>query len=290
MAESKRASVSIVATTKKRNYIINFPALGKRRGHEKKKRTLPPEPPVAAAAAAEDEHSILVDGVHISCTQSNRKLEIQVVLPTSTRILDFYFRLLYRTSEKGFPNPTGLKLFGHSSPTKEVLETATAIKTIQDYVYSHTKNRAAGNALMDNPNVLCICVGDGIGPATGYLAAASTKWKVKSIDPQMSVEWETDSKIPTLQCIRNKVELVDFGEDSKGDVCFIISVHGHANFDELYKRMLTYKRVIALSIPCCPHITHHVTGVPPTLSFDEFEIPSPMRKILLWDTSPTENF
>ncbi|AYV80432.1 MAG: hypothetical protein Harvfovirus1_57 [Harvfovirus sp.] len=268
---------TVLVTKRSRTYTLLFPSLGKRQ--DKKSRIID----------TDASPSVSIDGVLVTCTQTKSKLDIKVEVETSHHVLDAYFRMLEKIRDRHLPNPMDLMLFGRSNPAKEILETATAAETVRRYIFSHTKTIAEAHWVLNNRNTLCICVGDGIGPATGYLIAATTLWQTLSVDPEMRDEWIQDSKIPNLRCIRSNIEDAVLPE-TKMDLCIVVSVHGHADFNVLWKRLLPlHARVIAVSIPCCPGFVHHVLDVEPVLQFVENEIPSPMRKVLVWDSAPTDS-
>jgi len=206
----------------------------------------------------------------------------------TTRVLDGYFRLVLRITGRGVENPMNLKLFGNSQITKAIIKTTTAVQTLKEYIFlRHAKSREEGLAIAENKSVVCMCVGDGITPRCGYLLAGSTSWNVTSVDPEMGKEWVADSRIKNLRCIRACMEDVDIPIENKASLCLIVSVHGHANMDVLWKRMTTrYKRVVALSIPCwCKKFVHRIDGIKPILNFAEKEIfPKSKRTVFVWDS------
>lgn len=275
--EFKAYSATVHSTCKKRIYTVNFPSLGKK---PKNKHNVNKE-----ESNQNNDIDVNVDNLNILCTQSKSKLEVKIIIETTTHMLDYYFRLLKKIDEKKIPNPMFLKLFGNNHPTKEIIETTTAFYNIKKYIISNTDSHITVNKIIHDKNILCICVGDGIGPATGYLMAAATDWNVLSIDPVMRDEWLVDSKISNLTCIKSKMEDVCLEKYIDVKICFIISVHGHADLNALWMRMSKNTRIIALSIPCCTGFEHYVKNVKPVIKYDENEIPSDKRTLLIWDTA-----
>jgi hypothetical protein len=91
-----------------------------------------------------------------------------------------------------------------------------------------------------------------------------------------------DYNVSNLKCHRAKVEDVHF---DRHDIIIIVSVHGHADINKLYARMLKLSdRVIALSMPCCSHITHTVESEYHVISTSILEIPSVKRQLLIFDS------
>jgi hypothetical protein len=77
--------------------------------------------------------SITIENVKVDFKSTNTRNIIQITITTPHTLLDYYFRMIQKISRLGFTNPSSLRLFGLTNPTKEILETTSAIKYIKDY-------------------------------------------------------------------------------------------------------------------------------------------------------------
>jgi len=264
----------ILITRKGTNYDIHFPVNGSDKCGS------------VFTNDTKEKTDLTIDRLTVNCHLIDSKIMVSIKMKVSTTMMDFYYQHTQDIVKRGYLHPMGLKLFGNDNPTKEIMETATCVRAIKGYLSKACKSRKKSDLIMMNKNVLCVCVGDGIGPAVGYLIAGGSNWRVLSIDPLMADEWTKNSKIPNLKCIRDKMESCDLSK-YKADLGIIISNHGHANFTDLWQRMTKlYKRVIGVSIPCCSKIVHHVKDIEAVSKYEVTDIQSDKRTVYIWDSHP----
>lgn len=233
----------------------------------------------------------------ITVEQSSRQLLIGIHSKKRPyEVMNMYWEKIVQIVANGYKNPTELVLFGKNNRHKEILETSSAIHHLTEYFTLDFKKEKESKTnpkhvahsmgkMTDNAKIRVICVGDGIGPAVGYLLAATTKWHVVSVDPLMRDEWLTQTLVPNLTCLKEKMEDVKLGAGTY-DFDIIVAVHSHANLDFLWRRLLTHsQRVVALSIPCCSGYVQHVMDLTPVYEHQEDQIPSSSNQVLIWDSN-----
>lgn len=241
---------------------------------------------------------ITIDGFdfEFKCTKKNKNKRIRIRYDRGQT--PFYMNLFFRISrffelDYGFSlNSAKLDLYGSKTATKEICESMAALRHTRDYC----KN------LIDNDNILCLIVGDGLGPKTGILFAAKTKWCVHSIDPIMHEKWIREPQsgtiqvlrpgfaglVPNLTCHRALVEDVDdslFNANPNIKAIIIIGVHSHADLNNLWLKTIAkfnQKPIFLLSIPCCKGYEHYVKNVDPILNITDTGIPSLKNQVMAW--------
>ena len=235
----------------------------------------------------------------IKIQQSSNRLVLEMVPKKACYdIMNEYWASIQEIVKKGYKNPTELPLFGKSNRNKEVLETSAAVYHLFRYIERRAGKSVSVESKSESPElklqkeklardflndrrVRCIVVGDGIGPACGYLLAGTTNWHVVSIDPCMNKDWLVHGEMTNLVCIDKKVEDVELNCDDW--LCtVVVSVHGHANVDALWNK-LDGKCNILLSIPCCKGFNQKVLTSEPKLHIREPQIPSKHNHIYIWE-------
>lgn len=130
--------------------------------------------------------------------------------------------------------------------------------------------------VLGDPSVTMIAVGDGHAPRTAATFAYRTAWRCWSVDPLMrSLVWDVER----LDAIRARAEDVRVG--CRGPVV-IVAVHSHARLHEAVKVAVTNPgtQVAVVAIPCCvPQVLH---GMPPDVEYEDPDIMSPERRVLVW--------
>ncbi|XWV25159.1 hypothetical protein QJ856_gp0613 [Tupanvirus deep ocean] len=175
-----------------------------------------------------------------------------------------------------------LAVYGKKQPTKEICESIAAI--------THTRRYCSD--LLDNSNVLCFAVADGIAPRTGILLAKLTKWNVHSIDPIMGNTWikngENSLLLPNLVCHKAMLEVIDesiISSMSNIDAVVVVGVHSHADLNSFWlklKAQVPGKPIFLLSIPCCKEFEHYIKDTPPLFDIEDVGIPSPKNRVMAW--------
>ncbi len=141
-------------------------------------------------------------------------------------------------------------------------------------------------------NVTVYCVADGYAPynaATMLLFISNTSWKYVSIDPQM--EYDV-SNLASYHPIKDRLSVLkqksqDYiikrnDRDESGscsNMSIVIACHSHAPLQEFWDRVATPK--IAIVMPCCGK-TWSSLNESPILTFEDYEILSPRRKIFIY--------
>jgi hypothetical protein len=212
----------------------------------------------------------------------------------SFTIIDYAYRTFAILEKEGLgiSDTEKINIFGRNNPTKEITETFGAIyhlfEYIKLYIFSNIRDDISLINFRNDSNILCICVGDGISPKSGYIFAKRTQWNIFSIDPEMKKSWVEKSHLPNLTCINKKIEDVDFITDDYHTI-IIISIHSHANMNYIWNKFKELKaRLICLSIPCCEWHGQRVTDKVPIVQLHEPGIFSEKNEIIIW-TNNTDN-
>lgn len=125
-----------------------------------------------------------------------------------------------------------------------------------------------------DPQIRCVCVGDGSTPRTGALFALRTKWNVWSVDPRLghSVDWNA---INRLNMVRTPVE--EFHLGGKAPVV-IVAVHSHASLP-FALQAVEARLVAVVANPCCVAQTLERE---PDVMYEDMGIASPERTVKVW--------
>lgn len=153
------------------------------------------------------------------------------------------------------------RLFPNAKEVTESFAAWHAVKHIKGLEYN-------------DPNVLCVCVGDGHTPRTGATFAFRTAWTVASVDPMLR---KTQYNIQRLTVHGCPIE------DFHGMYChkrvLIVAVHSHANLWRA-SRAFQALRMDIIAIPCC---VPQRLKVAPTRSYRDPHILSEKNEILIWE-------
>jgi hypothetical protein len=228
--------------------------------------------------------------VNIEISKSHQgNLTVNIETNSGTKIMDRFFRDIYYMTSLKIIDPLTLGLYGRTHPTKEILE-STAIKYhlfgyLQELFNETFVFKKSGelehHKLLQDSSTVCICVGDGKTPRTGYLIAGTTKWDVRSIDPIMDIKYTEKNWLPNLTCINKKMEDVNVDE-FKGKRMIILAVHSHANLEDLWNRLNICRERICLSMLCCKGFVQTISTMTPKKIFREGEIPTDKNEIYLY--------
>ena len=180
-------------------------------------------------------------------------------------------------------------LYSHLD-TNEIKKTTTSSKKKKNLHRSRWKQ----------PNVWCICIGDGSTPRTATLISFLTDWNIISIDPGLKPEFvgKMPKGIHRLECFDKKFEdwvniasTTCDNKEIKKNQCqylYIICVHSHhrfvgdARFDKV-RNIFGNCKTCLVNLPCCNRYrpTKDI-GRTPDLTFEDPAIFSAMRKIEVW--------
>lgn len=191
---------------------------------------------------------------------------------SSHRILKFFFNFLNiiaKNNRSDILNIFQYNIFGKKNCTKEIIENMTAVYNIFTYIKNNYNLQ-----MINDPNIIVICHGDGKQPRSGFLFSALSLWTVHAIDPELDELWTKQQHLPNLICHKSIIEDIDLTKICKNKFVIIVGVHSHAHFDKLWHRLdnIAFKR-LALSIPCCKHITHTIQKTT-IVNMYEMEIPN----------------
>ena len=127
----------------------------------------------------------------------------------------------------------------------------------------------------EDPDIVCIVVGDGTRPRTAALFAYLTKWTCISIDPELK-EGKNDGAMERVFPIKSRVEDVTPTEFDSSLV--IILPHSHAKIEDCLQLTSKQKRFI-ITLPCC--VSHHL-DMPIRKIYQDKYIWSPKKEITIW--------
>ena len=154
---------------------------------------------------------------------------------------------------------------------KEVTESFGAYAAVRRHIV------ARGLSLGD-PTVTLIAVGDGSTPRTAATFALRSAWRCVSVDPRL--RWR--GRVDCLDVRACRVE--ETHVEVHGPVV-VVAVHSHATLAAALRAVVGHPtRVSVVAIPCCA--TQVVHGVDPTVQYDDPEIDSPKRRVVVWDDVP----
>lgn len=163
------------------------------------------------------------------------------------------------------PDLLALKLFPNA---KEITETAAMYWFVTEQLQKYGVNR--------NNNVLLFEIGCGVVPRTAAFFAYRTQWYCHAIDPKLrDPQKDWGDKIYTHKTYDNQFdpnfeyyttngEIDDMYHNNmeNAKAVIVVSVHGHGNPFDFYKRIKhTHKAVFEM--PCC---------LPPTIKEGRFKI------------------
>lgn len=142
-----------------------------------------------------------------------------------------------------------MPVFDCNHPAKELTESISSWKM------------ASRLANPQNPNVLVLCVGDGVMPRTAALIAHVTRWTCVSADPIMRVEKakEVCKDMKRLYIYESKERGLhvhlhrDTLTDRLWDAVIIIHTHSHARLSKsvMAAACVPTLALHAISLPCC---------------------------------------
>jgi hypothetical protein len=130
------------------------------------------------------------------------------------------------------------------------------------------------------PRVRVFVLGDGQKPmcAAAMCLQLPSSWEYFSIDPLLQpVDLGLYSaRISLHACLSQEFAIPDASDHT---LSIVIACHSHAPLLEFWSRLRGPK--LAVAMPCCSNYCD-LSGVEPLLSFEDFEVYSPKRKIYVY--------
>jgi hypothetical protein len=136
--------------------------------------------------------------------------------------------------------------------------------------------------------VICYCLGDGKYPVSASALALSMPdhWSFVSIDPILEVREDDDESFHNrIQLFRGmsqdyKISASNTTDTSKlSQLSIAVACHSHAPLQEFWDRMTSPK--LSVAMPCCAQYSELATGKHPLLEYDNFEVYSPKRRVVV---------
>lgn len=127
---------------------------------------------------------------------------------------------------------------------------------------------------LNDPSVVCLCVGDGRRPRTGMTFVTRSAWRVMSIDPLMRAKNYRMERLST-HCSR----IQDF-EPIHAPRVVIVLVHAHVTVPDALLAVADGAETYVVAMPCCVPQT-----LPTGLLLAEYvdtDVLSPCRTIRVW--------
>jgi hypothetical protein len=157
-----------------------------------------------------------------------------------------------------------LELFPNA---KEVTESFGCFRAIHQYLHGKYVD-------LQDPDVVCVVVGDGTTPRTAATIAFRSKWWTYSIDPIL----KTDKRyhINKLTMIQGKIQ--DQELDFPGKKVVIILPHAHVTVPDCLRHIKGAERYV-IALPCC---TDPNMDRAPNQTYLDFGIFSPQNRIMIW--------
>lgn len=150
---------------------------------------------------------------------------------------------------------------------KEITESMTAYNAIRKYLRKDFD--------FNDPDVVCICVGDGRSPRTGAMVAFRSKWQVFSVDPILKHPSEKYN-IDRLTCMPYKIEDVPTFKAKK---VIVLAVHSHASLPATLDKIQA-EQVAVVALPCCTPL--EVPGQGPDYDYRDWGCWSPENRVKVW--------
>lgn len=149
---------------------------------------------------------------------------------------------------------------------KEVTESAGAYAAVRKHLRLD----------LTDPNVTCVCVGDGATPRTGAMFAFRSAWNVVSVDPLLKMEGKWKS-IDRLLCVKSRIE--DYKLITDGPMV-IIGTHSHATIPACLAQLHSHSVRHLVAIPCC--VPLEIPGKSPYITYRDWGIWSPENEVSVW--------
>lgn len=217
------------------------------------------------------------NGLKITLKKSKKRYELEIENDNS-KMISYMNRFLFYCENmrkyNDFDVSEFMKMYGGKHRTKEICESMSALS----YTLKHCED------ILNNKNILCLVVADGMNPKTGILLSVKTEWNVISIDPILKEKWVNNKIIPNLSCYNDLVENVIDSiliENENVDQVVIVGVHSHANLNNVWKKI--DKKKFCLSIPCCAGYEHYIKDHEPIFCVQDMGIPSPKNFVYGWE-------
>jgi hypothetical protein len=151
-----------------------------------------------------------------------------------------------------------LLLSGVFPNAKEITESFGAYSAVKKYLKTFSLN---------DPNITCVCVGDGNTPRTAATFAYRSRWQAISVDPRLKKCWIKANNKQAIQRIDVRPKRI---EDVRveADSVVLVAVHSHADLRVAIKSIVA-KRIAVVAMPCCvkqeldtkPDIEFRDTGI-----------------------------
>lgn len=133
-----------------------------------------------------------------------------------------------------------------------------------------------GRALLEQPGVALIAVGDGCTARTAATFAFRSQWTCYSVDPAARM-LESYSSVRRLVIVQERVERWTLPSGHARAV--IVAVHSHARLDAAVKACAGAERVDIFALPCC---VGQQLGRKPDVERVDKSISSPKRTFVIW--------
>lgn len=148
---------------------------------------------------------------------------------------------------------------------KEISESMAAYNVVRKYLWNR-------GFKPEDPNIRCICVGDGSTPRTAALFAVRTRWLCYSIDPKLRVHkaWNEIARLSIIRAPIESMNIIDYLPT------ILIAVHSHAN---LQAAVDICKPSAVVAIPCC---VPQILEKKPDIQYEDYGVLSPKRTVMVW--------
>lgn len=127
----------------------------------------------------------------------------------------------------------------------------------------------------NDPDVLCICVGDGRSPRTASTFAVQTEWRCHSVDPLAT---GGDKKFKALGNLWTHKLHIERMPIMKADKVVIVAVHSHAKLKNAVAQV-NAKELCVMAMPCC---VPQQLDIEPDIRYRDGSVWSPCNEVLLW--------
>ena len=125
---------------------------------------------------------------------------------------------------------------------------------------------------LNNPNITCICVGDGHTPRTSATVCFRSAWKAICVDPLVKkLEWNVNR----LTVIKDYIQNIKLTFDHP---IIFLNIHSHAKLDQCLFSVSAPK-IAVISMPCCVPQNLHIK---PDVEYIDDNVWSPCNLIKVW--------
>jgi hypothetical protein len=128
---------------------------------------------------------------------------------------------------------------------------------------------------LHDPDVTCVCVGDGATPRTGATFALRSAWNVISVDPVLrggTVRWSAIRRLTVeaqrIQDVRIRARRI-----------VLVAVHSHVRLAECLPS-LDAEHIAIVAIPCCVPLE---LPAPPNREYEDTAMLTPCRTVKIWN-------